>query len=58
VDCTGSKIAVGGGSATNRADVYATDNPVDNNTWNASGFEISSVTQSWTVTVYAICVSP
>lgn len=62
VDCSGSKIVLGGGADVSlSAQVTVEHFPVDSNTWQANGTEIddgSPTTSSWTVSVYAICVNP
>ena len=59
VDCTGSKVVTGGGATTNdAAEINLSNNPVDSNTWSASGSEsILGSANNWTVTVWAICVN-
>jgi hypothetical protein len=59
VDCTGSKVVVGGGATVADTEfvVLVRTYPVDSNTWEARAVENDGTNDSWTVTVYAICVN-
>ncbi len=58
-DCTGTKVVTGGGVTSNNGDIHLQNNPVDSNTWSATGNEssVAGVGGNWTVTVWAICVN-